>query len=401
MSASPETNSPNAESRIAHLSTWRKVLYSLLPLLLVLTLIEGGARILEHYFPPRPLDLGLAFTDETRHCRPVGPNGELLRPHSKGPSLEDSTFTARKADNTFRIFTLGGSSVAFLQDDLVELEAQLTEEYKDDFDAVEIINAGFWSYGSQRVLIVARELLEYDPDLFVLYSGHNEFEDLKQLEVAEQGPPLLLRILTHSAVFRLVADRVTNRRLNLLEKQRNLDVLRRDPFPTPEEWKAEITPDVLDERMDHYQDNLSLIAQMCKQRGVPLIIGTVPSNHWDPSLPGDIYNSFSSELLPLREAGHYEEYFQKVRDVLSKSLRRQASDTENAIIREVATTYALPIAEMRTATCEAEPHGIPGETLFADPCHLNEKGNDLWIKVYTPLIRDAIDRYLARRAEQR
>ena len=39
----------------------------------------------------------------------------------------------------------------------------------------EVINAGGISYASYRVALVVKELAAYAPDLFVVYSGHNEF----------------------------------------------------------------------------------------------------------------------------------------------------------------------------------------------------------------------------------
>lgn len=395
MTQDPDSPHAGTEARIRAISRGRKAVYSLLPLLLLLCLIEGAARLLEGRSPTR-IDLGLAFTEETRHCQPAGPEGRLMLPHPRGSGLEESTFLAQKGENTFRIVTLGGSSVAFLQEHLTRLEAELTEAYAGRLEAVEIINAGYWSYGSQRVLIVAREMLEYEPDLFVLYTGHNEFEDLKQLQIAQLGPPPWLRALMYSAVFRLFAERVTQHRIDLLEEQRNLDILRRGPFSAPEEWDLALQPGMLQERMRHFRNNLALMAAMCAQRGVPLIVGTVPSNHWLPSLPEEAKAVFDERYWPLRESGDFEGYHRGVRELLTNNLRRQSSDAENAIIAEIAAAHALPVADVYAAVCAAEPHGIPGETLFDDPCHLNEAGNDLWIEVFTPVIRDNIDRYLTR-----
>ena len=39
----------------------------------------------------------------------------------------------------------------------------------------EVINAGLLSYGSYRVAMVMEELITYEPDLFIVYTGHNEF----------------------------------------------------------------------------------------------------------------------------------------------------------------------------------------------------------------------------------
>ncbi len=39
----------------------------------------------------------------------------------------------------------------------------------------EVVNAGGVSYASYRVALLMEELIEYEPDLFIVYSGHNEF----------------------------------------------------------------------------------------------------------------------------------------------------------------------------------------------------------------------------------
>ena len=38
-----------------------------------------------------------------------------------------------------------------------------------------MINAGGISYASYRVAVVIKELARYEPDLFIIYTGHNEF----------------------------------------------------------------------------------------------------------------------------------------------------------------------------------------------------------------------------------
>jgi hypothetical protein len=39
----------------------------------------------------------------------------------------------------------------------------------------EVVNAGGISYASYRVALLMEELAGYQPDLFIIYSGHNEF----------------------------------------------------------------------------------------------------------------------------------------------------------------------------------------------------------------------------------
>ncbi|MFW6168867.1 MAG: hypothetical protein ACODAD_00150 [Planctomycetota bacterium] len=39
----------------------------------------------------------------------------------------------------------------------------------------EVVNAGGVGYASYRVAKLMEELVRYEPDLFIIYSGHNEF----------------------------------------------------------------------------------------------------------------------------------------------------------------------------------------------------------------------------------
>jgi hypothetical protein len=50
----------------------------------------------------------------------------------------------------------------------------------------EVVNAGGVSYASYRVASLMDGLSDYEPDLFVVYSGHNEF--LERRTYAPHGP---------------------------------------------------------------------------------------------------------------------------------------------------------------------------------------------------------------------
>ncbi|MEM7052208.1 MAG: tetratricopeptide repeat protein [Acidobacteriota bacterium] len=87
-------------------------------------------------------------------------------------------FDRPKATGTYRVFTLGGSTTAGRPYDhrvafgawLGHYLAAAAPERR-----FEVINAGAISYASYRVALLMQELERYQPDLFVLYTGHNEF----------------------------------------------------------------------------------------------------------------------------------------------------------------------------------------------------------------------------------
>jgi tetratricopeptide (TPR) repeat protein len=97
---------------------------------------------------------------------------------SRQRTFNPQSFLADKPANGFRLFCLGGSSAYGFP---WGAEAAFTGLLGDLLAAshpertVEAINAAGTSYGMHRLGVVARELVRYQPDVFVIYSGHNEF----------------------------------------------------------------------------------------------------------------------------------------------------------------------------------------------------------------------------------
>lgn len=92
---------------------------------------------------------------------------------------------------TLRIFVLGGSTTyGRPYDDRVSF-ARWLERYLDAAEPGrrhEVINAGGISYASYRIARLMRELLRHEPDVFVLYTGHNEFlEERSYRDLKERG----------------------------------------------------------------------------------------------------------------------------------------------------------------------------------------------------------------------
>jgi hypothetical protein len=137
----------------------------------------------------------------------------------------------------------------------------------------------------------------------------------------------------------------------------------------------------MQQRMQSFRDNLARILQMCREQNVPFILGTVPSNLIKPNLPGDAGARYQ-QVLEMFKEGKYDEGAKLGREILRNAPRHQSSDTENGIIRNLATLYGAPLADVEAAVIAHEPHHVPGETLFNDHCHLNPAGNTLLIAAY-------------------
>jgi tetratricopeptide (TPR) repeat protein len=87
-------------------------------------------------------------------------------------------FAAEKPANGYRIFCMGESTTyGHPYFDATSFSGFLREYLKsaDPRHAWEVINVGGISYASYRIAFLMEELVKYQPDLFIIYVGQNEF----------------------------------------------------------------------------------------------------------------------------------------------------------------------------------------------------------------------------------
>jgi lysophospholipase L1-like esterase len=362
---------------------WKKtVAYSLLPLLLLFGGLEVAARVVEIWVPPMSVDYGQGFDANSRlFVRSPNDPGRIITNPAKETSFKKQEFSIRKAPRTLRIFALGESSVNYLDYEFPLLAKRLEQTLSDKCDHVEIINCGGLSYGSHRLVPIASEIMGYEPDLVMVYLGHNEFEEIEQLDLAGMKTVSVQRALGHSALWRFLRDRLAGWKINQLQNEHNRRILAQSAPDTAKNWMHEFTPQEVAERMDKFRANYGKIIAMCRENGVPIVIGSIPSNLVKPVFPKEGMEHYR-EVLDLYAKGEYEKGAARGREILKTSLRHQSSDLENDIIRLLAKENNIPLADVEKAVIDAEPHHVPGETLFNDHCHLNPKGNEILIKTY-------------------
>ncbi len=87
-------------------------------------------------------------------------------------------FSQKKAAGTIRIFCMGGSTTyGHPFDDTTSYSAWLRETLPqiDPGHQWEVINCGGISYASYRVASLMEQLVAFEPDIFIVFSAHNEF----------------------------------------------------------------------------------------------------------------------------------------------------------------------------------------------------------------------------------
>ena len=117
-------------------------------------------------------------------------------PPSRRTFFRRESFAAKKGDNEFRIFCLGGSTV---QGRPFAIETSFTTWLEINLQAAdpkrdwEVVNCGGVSYASYRLVPILKEVLGHQPDLIILYTGHNEFLEDRTYRHIKQVPSIVRR----------------------------------------------------------------------------------------------------------------------------------------------------------------------------------------------------------------
>lgn len=284
----PASKRRTSGERAAELTPRRRRIFLLLTILfpfLLLGLLEFGLRIADYGGDLRLVVKrqmgGKSFYSINRAVgrRYFAQAGTII------PEPADDVFEIVKRKNTKRIFCLGESTMAgfpyefnttapgFLRDRLQNLLPQYN---------IEVINVGLSAVGSFVVLDFMDELMDYEPDLVVLYLGHNEFYGAYGVgsRVAMSGSPTLTRFaigLLKFKTFLLLRDAYFAVREAITPSRRppeNATLMGQVvgeqiiPYKSPLYEQARIT----------YRENLERIIAAAARRNVPIVVSTLVSN---------------------------------------------------------------------------------------------------------------------------
>lgn len=191
----------------------------------------------------------------------------------------------------FRAFVLGGSTVRGRP---YETRSSLTqwleleiEGRNPDIDA-QVINCGGLSYASYRLRPILEEVLEYEPDLIVLATGHNEF--LEDRTYREQK--------NRSGFTAALQDAAYSLRLVKVARQFGESLVGEEVEEESEEDQREILDSEVKARLDessgyasyerddrwreqvvaHFEESIHGMVRMCEQAEVPVLLVQLGAN---------------------------------------------------------------------------------------------------------------------------
>lgn len=227
------------------------------------------------------------------------------------PSTSHDYFQMPKPDSTFRIFCLGGSTTAgfpygFAGSWPSSLRDRLRHLFPDK--KIEVINLGMTATNSFTVLDIAKELVDYQPDAFMVYDGHNEFYGALGVASRELvGPRWMTTLylqLVHFRSFQLFQNFIALLRGVGTQESPN------SPSGTMMERLARgqhipYRSEKYSQCLDNFKANVQDLVRLCRDHNIPLFLGAQVSNLRDqpPFVSVDENSQSPPEVDTLLDAG--------------------------------------------------------------------------------------------------
>ena len=371
---------------------------------------------------------------------------------------EKHPFQLPRPQGTRRILVVGGSTVvgfpypselSFSRHLQVELEAQT-----DGRETIEVLNAGITAMNSSTEVAVVQEGLHAQPDVIVVYTGHNEFYGPGGVASSAGwlSPPWYRR----AAAWR---------RLRLYQIFRQLTKIRNPPVDLlatlPGDVHIGLNSETFRKGVARFEENLAAMAALAGQARIPIVfVSPVANQHDQPPiedfhqgqipLPDDWNKNLRlaeremrwgvltkaieqlesarverdhDPVVRFRLAQAYEqagrmddaiEQFDMALDL--DGCRFRAPKAFHKVMSDVAARYAASGAgfvDLVSAVRENSEIGVPGRKHFLEHVHFTWEGNqliaseiakflwrDVWSRDWSPERRPDEDSIRARLAVQ-
>jgi tetratricopeptide (TPR) repeat protein len=336
------------------LPRWKKAAFAVMAAVLFFALVEGllalaGVRPaivdedpLVGFSSTLPLFVAEGASSGASH---------LVTAPNKRELFNTQRFAHPKPAGTYRIFCLGGSTTyGHPYDDRTSFAGWLRELLPcvDPSRQWEVINAGGISYASYREAALVEELCRYQPDLFILFTGHNEFleertyGDLRELPAPVRGlSGVLAHTRTYAAVRKVLMPRPPARDRFLLPAE--VDAVL-DHTVGPKDYRRD--EQLQRQVVAHFEFNLRRMAGLARAADAEMIYVTPVANLRDCSP----FKSQHRAELSQHDRQAWSEAFQRGRK------RQAAGDCAAAL---AAFDEALALDNLY-----AEAHYRRGQCLF-------------------------------------
>ncbi len=411
------------------ISTSKKIFFSLLPavvFLTVLALTELGLRWFD-----QSLDVPLANPVTYDGIEWLQINRGYLEKYFPAnvvllPEFKPSLMRRHKTPATFRVLCLGGSSMFGTPYQMSAtipsiLRKQLRHMMPEK--EVEVINLGASAINTNVIADLSGDLLAFQPDLVLLYAGHNEFygPDGVGASFLEKHLAFLTPLKYKLRDLRIV--RFLQRGLARVLERKTPDEQRNMMKLVSEGTQIETGSTEAERIFSLFERNLRTILRTFQDAHVPIIVSGVTSNLLFPPFsyphpselqgideelrlgrysvdPDDVRVRLNSDSINAGLSYYLgRSYYRLGNSNSAVYLLRQARDFDllkfrapervNTIITQLCKELDVSSISADSAFSSQSPLGVPGDNLFWEHLHPNARGyyllSDLFLKKMTEL----------------
>ncbi len=303
-------------------------------------------------------------------------------------------FKKEKAPGTFRVFVLGESTTIgypYMHNGSFHrlLQYLLLHEYPSL--NTEIINISLTAVNSYTVKEFAKEVVDYAPDVVMIYSGHNEYYGACGVGSTSKisGGPFMVNLMIHLRELRVM--QVVSNSMHSLKRDdstaKGIDVTLMERMA--KEQQIPYQSALYNKGIEQFKRNISEACEVLSKHNIPVIISTLVSNEKDltPLISAGGSESANDAFKKGKQAyddkdySSAKKYYDQAKEL--DLLRFRAPDTFNSIIQQLPAKYTgVYIAESEKIFQQHSPNGIIGNETLLEHVHPNLAGYALLCEAF-------------------
>jgi lysophospholipase L1-like esterase len=321
-------------------------------------------------------------------------------------------FKVEKTKNTFRVFVLGESTTAgypYLHNGSFHrwLQFRLMHIYPDvNF---EVINVSLTAVNSYTVLDFGKQVVNYQPDAVLVYTGHNEYYGALGIGSTSHIANSRFLVQTVLALKQLRLVQLVNNIINSLKPASSNPDQRENLMKRMAQKQAiSYQSEAYKAGIVQFKNNMTELCQFMHDKNVPVFLSTLVSNEKDlkPFISDGSDTSANMIYAGANDAYQSGKYAQAKQDYIKAKeldfLRFRAPEAMNGVITALSKQYNnVHLVNSRTVFEQHSPNGILGNETLLEHVHPNLYGYALLSEAFyqsiksTGLIKAHADREMS------
>ncbi|GAB3923961.1 SGNH/GDSL hydrolase family protein [Larkinella terrae] len=296
-------------------------------------------------------------------------------------------FLKKKPDGTFRIFVLGESTtIGYPYFHNGSFHRWLHYRLMHTFPNrnFEVINLSMTAVNSYTVFDFGKQLVDYEPDAVLIYTGHNEYYGAMGVGSTSSlgSQPGLVRMVLQLREFRLV--QLLNRtwqRIRQTASGQKVDLREGMMKRMAADQQIPLGSEKYQNGIEQFKTNLTDLCQSLSGENIPVFVSTLVSNEKDLkpfiSAPGTASAEQQFQLAKQAyEKGNVRQAKQQFVQAKELDLLRfRAPEAINQVIRELENRFSnVTVVDSRAVFETHSPSGILGRETLLEHVHPNLYG---------------------------